>query len=279
MTILTKAFAVFLVVFCAWVVLLMKEAFAIQPLPSVEYPSKKNTRVSIETTHESMNFPAQLLLPYKAEYDGFYNGKKVGTAYRELKKLAENRYELIFSSHAKLLLFEDKRSESIIFQINSSQLMPLKQTIEEKRPFKNKRTGEFSIDWKSGLEKGSFDGRQWEVPHKKPVLEQVSQILQVRADIFHEKPIDTYLITKKGEVKSYDIKIVGSEFIKIGALEYETIKVERMRSNSPRVTEIWLDKNRDFFPIRIRQLKDDKVQADLQLRSLDFLKVTSASTP
>ena len=67
-----------------------------------------------------------------------------------------------------------------------------------------------------------------------------------------EKEI-TFNVFDKGEIRDYQFKVVGRDKIKVPAGSFNVIEVERISSNSDRITRFWCATERDYMMVKITQ--------------------------
>ena len=85
----------------------------------------KRVALFLLLTLPNLCWGAVQLTPYKANYQAYYLGKRLGTGERTLEKLGEDHYRLHNKSKLRMLFISDKRSERAEFRLNGEQLDPL----------------------------------------------------------------------------------------------------------------------------------------------------------
>lgn len=247
------------------------EASKNAPEAEATTPESKHNGSQNITTEKA--FPAELLTPYRAQYEFYLGSKHVGSATRHLVIGNKGRYALNFDSEGSYLLMSYTARQRSTFQIHEGIVQPLHFSLYQKRPFKSAETQEIHFEWGSPTTiKTEYDGKQSEETLKGIGFDSLTHMLQLRADLIQRKAIRGYPVTRKGETKTYEYKILGYANLSMYGNEYETLKIERVRDDNKRETFTWLDKSNGYFPVRILQKKDGEVQFDIRLREFKLDK-------
>ncbi|MBC3767342.1 DUF3108 domain-containing protein [Neptunicella marina] len=209
---------------------------------------------------------ANPLCTYVASYKAYRRGSELGHASQQLIKLDNEKYKLIYQSHASIFIFSDHRKETSLFDVNDNQYIPLHYQYE--------RTGTGS-DHELNL---TFDAtnKQLVFAHK-PVQpwenEQDNQLylFQIK-DALRAGKTDFVvdLISYKGNKEQYHFQVEKTEKLKLPYGQLEAIKIARIRENSSRETYFWFAPSLDMLMVRLQQIKDGDEQADIRLQSVEF---------
>ncbi|MCP4270554.1 MAG: DUF3108 domain-containing protein, partial [Gammaproteobacteria bacterium] len=65
-------------------------------------------------------------------------------------------------------------------------------------------------------------------------------------------------------------EIMGEEKIITPAGEFDALYVKKIHQNKSRVSFVWLAKELNYLPVRIKQFKEGKEQADMILKSVNY---------
>ncbi len=235
-------------------------------LLSMSCLASANQDIAIEKSPKEIN----ALTPFHAKYKVTRGRITLGTATRQLSQIAKNRYTFSYNSDLSFLILSDERKESSELNIINNKVVPLKYL------FKREGTG-------SNLETIlNFDPEKSEITDvvlnriidcdkKVNWLDQISYQLQMKIDIAAGlNEFEYYLIDDDKREKHYKFKIVGKEKLTTPSGEYDTIKIQRIRKKSKRLTEFWVAPKLGYLLVRIRQEKSGSEQADVQLESVSF---------
>ncbi len=205
---------------------------------------------------------AEPLIPFKAEYVAYKWGDDIGKAELKLEKLSRSQYSLTYSSDVSKFFLSDQRYEHSIFEFKNNQFVP--------QQYYYSRTGTGS-DKKLKLE-------FVEKPERKIIVNSSSKLTWdseldnqlYRIDLPRQlaagkKSLIYNFINYRGELKSYQIDVVGQETLSLPYGELDTIKVEIVRHSSSRETFAWFAPELDYNLVRLQQFKDDDEQGDIKL--------------
>ncbi len=210
------------------------------------------------------------LTPFHAKYKVTRGRITLGTATRQLSQIAEKRYTFSYNSDLSFLILSDERKESSELEIVNKQVVPLKYL------FKREGTGsdlETILDFNPDNSEitDAVLNRKIDCDKKVDWLDQISYQLQMKIDIEAGlSEFEYYLIDDDKREKHYKFKVTGKEKLTTPAGDYDTIKIQRMRKKSKRLTEFWVAPELGYLLVRIRQEKSGSEQADVQLESVSF---------
>lgn len=211
------------------------------------------------------------LAPFKAKYKVYRNGTEVGKATRTLYTSSDGRLYFSSESRLKWFILSDYRKEQSWLRMEDGRVLPLEYQYD--------RTGTgpdrfshliFNKEQQSIQElKESYPLKtEWQ----EGLLDHLSYQLQLKLDVAQGNADLAYALVYKGKLKNYGFEIIGEEIMNLPIGQIKTLKLKRLRkNNSSRETYIWLSKEHDYALARLRQTKDGKEQADLQLAGYEYL--------
>jgi len=108
---------------------------------------------------------------------------------------------------------------------------------------------------------GSYKGNDYDLPAKAQTIDATIMPLQLMHDVKQDpqKAQFSYHVAEKGKLKTYTLKRVGTETLELTAGDYHCDKFEVVRKDSDDTTTLWLAKELDYFPVRIRHNDDGDV--------------------
>ncbi len=228
--------------------------------------------VQASTQIESANIQStstSALTPFNAKYKVSKGRLNLGTAKRQLSQIGDNRFTFSYFSDLSFLILSDHRRETSELTIDNNQVSPIRYL------FKREGTGS---DKSTTL---SFAGNQVLDTEENQAIEEaeadihwydeVSYQLQMKLDLAAGKTeMKYYLIDHKKRDKLYHFKVVNNETIEVPAGKINTVKLQRIRKDSDRLTEFWLAPDLGYLLVRIRQERDGSEVADAQLEKYVF---------
>lgn len=205
---------------------------------------------------------------FEAEYNAYRFGKKLGTANLSLKEADNHQYQLDYSSKVSIFFLSDVRTEHSIFSVKESQLLP--------KLYQYKRTGTGSTK-QTGIE-FFVDAKKVKVNNREPIdwsnqldnqLYRLDTQLKLAAGETH---FNYDIINSRGDLRHYDLKVVGKETLDLPYGKVESVKVKIDRSNSSRETIIWFAPELNYQLVKLKQFKDGDEQGEIQLKSFKLIK-------
>ena len=206
---------------------------------------------------------AAQLQQFEAKYKAFQYGKELGQASLKLESLGRNKFRLSYQSKVSVFFLSDKRKETSLFSFEDDKIIPFKYSYE--------RTG-FGSDKSLVAE---FDGTSRQIDiNKKDKLPWNNELdnqlyrLDIQLQLAQNKKEFSYdLVNNRGQLRHYDLLVLGSEQLTLPYGTLEGIKVKMMRENSTRETFAWFAPQLDYQLVRLQQFKDGDEQGDIQLSS------------
>lgn len=108
--------------------------------------------------------------------------------------------------------------------------------------------------------------------------DSLSYQVQVREELKQGKTQLSYpLVDKKGNLRSYDFEVIGTEMISLPIGNIEAIKVKRLYDNDKRQALAWFAPEMDYMLVRMWKGEKGVEQFEVQLNS--FTVTAPVSTP
>ena len=217
---------------------------------------------------------SQELRPYHIEYTVFIKGSEYGTAKRTLLQVEDTLWYLETRTNISWFILSDTRTEKSWFKVYQDHVLPLQ--------YQQKREGTgpdylsfilFDHRLKKLKEVGDYN--QFSAHYKTGLLDGASYQFQMSRDIANGATDMQYPIIMKGKNRDYRYKVIGHEQLSTPMGKIATIKLERVRNNSKRKTQVWLAQDYAYAVARIWQSKEGEEQADLIINSFKWLKPTA----
>jgi hypothetical protein len=202
------------------------------------------------------------LVGFEAEYIVYRFGRSLGKAKLSLKADKDNLYRLDYYSKVSAFFLSDKRSETSFFSFNDTQLQPYTYSYSRSGTGSNKST------------KIQFDAEKSTVTINKsqpiPWLGQLDNQLyrlDVQLKLASGKREFIYdIVNNRGELRHYELKVVGKEQLNLPFGMIEGIKVKILRNNSSRETIAWFSPQLNYQLVKLKQFKDGDEQGEIRLK-------------
>lgn len=220
-----------------------------------------NNRAYADTEH---------LEGFEAEYIVYRFGRSLGKARLSLKAENTNLYRLDYYSKVSAFFLSDVRSETSFFSFNDSQLQPLTYAYSRSGTGSNKSTRILFDAEKSKVTVNQSLPIDW-----SGQLDNQLYRLDVQLKLASGKSEFEYnIVNNRGELRHYELKVVGKEQLDLPFGMIEGIKVRILRNNSSRETIAWFSPELNFQLVKLKQYKDGDEQGEIRLK---FFKSGDAS--
>ncbi|AOS97410.1 hypothetical protein AUP74_01980 [Microbulbifer aggregans] len=189
------------------------------------------------------------LKPFRAVYEARYGSFEV-TATRSLSGKAGN-WRLDFQADS---FFADINEYSRFLKQNG-QLSPLHYEYRRTGLGRNRHTSlNFEPGEKRVVNLTNTDRTLENAPEK--IQDKISYQLQLALDVAAGKKDLQYVVTDGKKLREYRFKIAGKETLKTPLGEVETVKVQRVREDDDRETNIWFAPGWNYALVKLQQEED-----------------------
>ncbi len=191
------------------------------------------------------------LKTYKATYNLYWHGIKVGSSTQTLQALKANHYLVEWSSQPLLSFLPFHSFEQSEFYLKNNQIYPIAYhyKIQDK---KKRKSGEIRFNQIPLL------------PHK--AQDKISLYFQFRQDLALQKNNFRYTVIEPEKIKHYTFKVTNETHLKSAIGILKTIQVEYISDNRERLTKFWLAKDLDYLIVKLQQFKKGKLIAESTLQ-------------
>jgi hypothetical protein len=205
-----------------------------------------------------------VLTPYEASYVSSYNNLSLNGQ----RSLAAQESGAWLLSHTVKKL-GSRISERSVFEADNNQLR-VRQYDMDRSIFGIRRKDHVHFDWENKVIRTS--GRlEREIPLDGSHFDPLSHQLALRCDMARGAQQATYAVVRKGRVKPYRFRRVGTERLETALGPLDTVVVERVRDTDERSTRIWLAPGLNYLLVRLHQRDDeDDLDLTLRLKSVEF---------
>jgi hypothetical protein len=216
------------------------------------------------------------LEPFRAVYDMYRQGDRLGSGKRELTFNNDGEYSLLLQSKLKWLIFSDKRFEKTNFTIKSGKVKPIDYYYkrsgtgnDDKIKIEFQKSGTLSVVPKNSKKSAPDEWQEgWQ--------DEMSLHAQIQLDLKNGATLFEYdVVTNSGQLRNYKFEVIGEELISTGLGRFKAIKVARIYENKKFYAQhAWFIADMDYTLARLWRMKKGVEQYDLVIKSYTPLKVT-----
>ena len=215
--------------------------------------------ISVLACASLLSSQAFAMSPFQATYQFNYNGKNLGTATRILSQ-SGNQWNYVFSAKAAGLASATETSK---FNLNGTQIVSSSFSRTSKI-LVHSNTMSIQFNPTTKLIKTKKDETARSFAWKSGVLDELNAELQIREDLKNGGLKANYWIADAKEVEARKFVKQGTEQIKAGASNYDTVKVVMKHDKPGRETIFWLAPKLDYLPVKVSHV-DKKTSYGLLL--------------
>ncbi len=215
---------------------------------------------------------------FEADYLVYRAGKKHGDAKRYLT-VADQRYQLGYSSDISWMIFSDKRQETSEFTVHNGQIQPLRYLMQRSGSGPN-RYYELNLDPTSKVLSEGKLKKAKAVNWQDDWQDKISYQLQLALDLKAGKTEFHYnVLNRNGNSKMYHYKVVAEEVLPLPYGTINTIRIARIDNNNEKQVYAWLAPELDYMLVRLWRGEDNVEQFDVQLHKLEWRPSQSNGSP
>lgn len=210
--------------------------------------------------------PSYNVSPYRAIYNAYRSGNKLGIAEQTLSQTSAHQYQMYYKSDLSILFLSDTREETSKFFYDGDKLLPIR--------YQYRRTGTGSdkaLDVRfDTANKTMVIGNEKAQPWSGELDNQIYAI-KVKANLASGDAQSQYqMINSRGQFREYGVDVLGKEILTLPYGKLETVKTKVIRDSKKRETFIWFAPELDYAMVRLQQFKKGKEQGDIRLKSFDL---------
>ena len=202
-------------------------------------------------------------LPFSAYYDARFQGLK---AQAEISLTQLSDTEFISNSQIKVRLFGATVStirENSQFEWHNDAPRP--QHYEYDQSGIGGRSRSINFDWQNNLAIATVKGENVELQLAGNTLDELSMYALIKNELSLGNEDITFSVIDSNVVEDYHYRVIGEEDVATDSGTLSAIKVERIRENSDRLTQLWFAKNNDMLLIKLYQLDPDGDEIEITL--------------
>lgn len=219
--------------------------------------------------------------PQLPDFSASYTLKKSGLALANMHvMLAQKQDHYTYTALSRTVglvsLFRDDRiMEQSRGQIVAGHIKPYEYRYQ--RTGKKRKNIGIDFDWTVGKALHTEDDRQTSITIETHAVDEFVNQLALMLDLkrqLQSPAVGTtfsYKVVDEGVQKERSFTVEGAEQIKTGAGAFDTIKVQRARTEGNRITWFWCAPALHYLPVKIEHVEGDGGKLTLELEKIEGL--------
>jgi hypothetical protein len=206
------------------------------------------------------------LTPFTATYELRYGSKRIGESTLKLSSTGAQFWTFESRTEPKGLakMLTGGIVEKSVFAVDGAELKPLLFNASESR---GKASQSVSYDWEQGVAHAERDGERVDLELRPRVLDHALLQIALMLDLRNGRPLASYQLIEKNELRSYDYERAGEETVETPAGTYGAVMVRQTRAGSSRELWFWCAPDLQYLPVRVEQRKEGKLLFRMSLTS------------
>jgi hypothetical protein len=204
-------------------------------------------------------------LPFYAYYDARFQGFK---ADAEISLTQLNDAEYIANTTIKIRLFGATMSTiREISEFDWHDDAPRPHHYEYNQSGIGGRNRSVDFDWQNNLAIATVKNESVELQLAGGTLDELSMYTYIKQEINKGNNDIFFPLVRRNTVEEYHYQTIGEEEVVTESGTFLAIKVERIRENSDRLTQLWFAKNHDMLLVKLFQRDPDGDEFEITLTS------------
>lgn len=213
-----------------------------------------------------------LLRPHTAEYKVKISviGGQLNT---ELKSTSEGYVatHVIKATGMSRILSGGKISNTAEFHTAADGVRPFHFTSKDTLT-RDKVDAEINFDWDTGEARGTVNGEHVSSVMEELAHDRISIQYELMLDLINGAPDDQYILYDVDELKTVNVRNLGSRQVKVPAGKFTAIGIEQRAVGSKRITTMWCVKELDYLPVIIEQHRKGKLRMRAVLKKYEPIR-------
>ncbi|HTT08803.1 MAG TPA: DUF3108 domain-containing protein [Gammaproteobacteria bacterium] len=210
---------------------------------------------------------------YTATYAVALDNSPAGTLVRTLRRDAGGSY--LFESETKATqgwysLLGLAIQEKSAWTLEAGQLRPLNYSYQQSGPGGRDLTMEF--DWQKGTLRQHGGKHERDTPLVPHLLDRLLYQYALTRDLTSGNPVLDYVVAEDGKIKTYHLRRAGGETLATPLGNLETIRIERRKEDSKRMTTLWCAPALHYLPVRLDHIEKNGQQTSALIQSLSTME-------
>lgn len=132
------------------------------------------------------------------------------------------------------------------------------------------RERSIDFDWQQNLASTNVDGNLNEVILSGETLDELSMYNHIRNAISKGEQEIYFDVIDRDHVEQYHYRVLGEEEVATDVGTFDTVKVEKIRENSERVTQLWFAPEQNMLLIKLFQRDPDGDEYEITLENAEL---------
>lgn len=209
------------------------------------------------------------IAPYEAQYKASYSGFPIKAEHRLTR--TGNSYEI----QIKARNFLGKITEEELFHMDEQGAIVPDRYRNDRSVMGSTRKESMAVDHASDSILAHRKGRESQLDFEPGQLGPLSHQLELARDLRDGVEELNYAVIIRGSIRDYRYERRGEEDLETPMGTLRVLRLERIRDNSDRETELWLAPEFNYQPVLLRQ-KEDGSSYELTLQSFRFTGESAA---
>lgn len=129
---------------------------------------------------------------------------------------------------------------------------------------RDKVQASIQFDWVAGIASGTVNDEDFLSTMDDVAFDPVSIQYELMSDLMNGMPSKNYVLFEIDELKTIEVRSIGTRTVKVPAGEFEAIGLEHQAIGSKRITTMWCVQELDYLPVIIEQHR----KGDLKMRTV-----------
>jgi hypothetical protein len=206
------------------------------------------------------------LVGFEARYNVYRFGRNLGKAKLSLKADENGLYRLDYYSKVSAFFLSDIRSETSFFSFDNQQLYPKTYAYSRSGTGSDKSTKIYFDAENSKITINQAHPVEWsgQLDNQLYRLDVQLKLASGAREFIYD------IVNNRGEMRHYELKVVGKEKLDLPFGMIEGIKVKILRKNSSRETIAWFSPQLNYQLVKLKQFKDGDEQGEIRLKYFDY---------
>lgn len=205
---------------------------------------------------------------FAARYSVSRAGLTLGEAEVRYERLSGGRYR--YQSHTQptglaALLYRSEVRESSEGLITADGYRP--QRYEYDRSGKGERYALLTFDWQRRQVVNDVGAHPWRMAIPSDAMDRLVTPLQLMHDLAEDKQELVYRIADGGKLKTYRLRVTGTEEVETPVGRFQTVRVVRQRDDDRRTT-LWCAPALNYLAVKVEQWEEDDGTYTMTLEQL-----------
>jgi len=192
---------------------------------------------------------------FSADYQLSRNGFRVARATITLSYPSPDHY--LYRSYTRPTRLvswfrDDRRRESSRGLVSADSLRPLEYHYALTGS-DHPRHADLRFDWKKAVVENAVGDHTWDMHIPSDTLDKLVVQLALMMDLGGGARSVRFHVADGGKLKVYRFKVVGHARLTTPAGQFDTVKVERRRSDNKQVTNLWCAPSLHYLPVKIER--------------------------